>query len=603
MQYRIKLFSCCKRTCRLATTSSSLAQYAYLNSALGAASDVSVIGANAFTLTRQLDGRHRLSRFSIDGHLHAAYTYDAENRLAAVSNDAFTVSYAYTTDGLDAGWTLTVTNGTVISRALTRDNYRRTLVTTITNWVNGTPVTTLSYTHDALGRITSRNSDTFGYNSRSEVISADIQSTASRYAYDGIGNNLWTSVNITTNVYTANSLNQYAAINATQLAYDGDGSLLTNGVWSYTWDSENRLKAGYNNSVCVVSNAYDHAHRRVLKVTPTTTFTYLYDGWNLVQETVQTLQSTVTNRFVWGRDLSGSLQGAGDIGGLLAVQMSGSWYFPLFDHNGNATHYVGEQGSIAAQYTYDAFGRTLTATGPHADAFRHRFSTKYLDVESGLYYYGYRFYAPELMRWLSRDPTGEMHDKSLYGFTRNSPIAAYDSLGLRTVWIQMNYRMPSLGTIPSATREEVNRILQNCVNKRVARSKKGKPCHSVKLFWWQVTSKPASLGFSGGDYLTGYNPTFADVYLEEWTSPLLGHTGDWHVSVNLPDVQSVSTGEGSSFDRGLATVIAHETFLHAVGGKFGHYHWSGFVDASKGLIGGELSDGACKLLCDRLDID
>jgi RHS repeat-associated protein len=110
--------------------------------------------------------------------------------------------------------------------------------------------------------------------------------------------------------------------------------------------------------------------------------------------------------------------------------MSGSWYFPLFDHNGNATHYVSEQGSIAAQYTYDAFGRTLTATGPLADAFRHRFSTKYFDVESGLYYYGYRFYAPELMRWLSRDPLKERSSPNLYILVGNTPVVFWDYLGL-----------------------------------------------------------------------------------------------------------------------------------------------------------------------------
>ena len=356
--------------------------------------------------------------------------HDAGNRIASVSNAAFTVAYAYTADGHDAGWTLTATNGTVISRALTRNSYRRGLVTLITNWVNGTPVTPINYTHDALDRITARNSDTFGYNSRSEIISAHIQSTASRYAYDGIGNNLWTSCNATTNTYTANALNQYTAIDATTLAYDGDSNVLTNGVWSYTWDCENRLTAVYSNSVCVVSNAYDHAHRRVLKVTPTTTCTYLYDGWNLIQETVQTSQSTVTNRFLWGRDLSGSLQGAGGIGGLLAVQMGGAWYFPLFDHNGNVTHYIDEQGSIAAEYTYDAFGRTLTATGPLKDAFRHRFSTKYFDAESELYYYGYRYYASELMRWMNRDPVAETGGMNLYVFCHNYGINRFDPLGL-----------------------------------------------------------------------------------------------------------------------------------------------------------------------------
>ena len=93
-------------------------------------------------------------------------------------------------------------------------------------------------------------------------------------------------------------------------------------------------------------------------------------------------------RYVWGRDLSGTLDGAGGVGGLLATEVDGTWYFPLYDNNGNVMDYVSETGEVVASYAYDAFGRTLSATGPMADTFPFRFSTKYYDAETGLYYYG-----------------------------------------------------------------------------------------------------------------------------------------------------------------------------------------------------------------------
>ena len=80
-------------------------------------------------------------------------------------------------------------------------------------------------------------------------------------------------------------------------------------------------------------------------------------------------------------------------------------------------------------YTYDAFGRTVSQSGPLADVFRHRFSTKYHDAETHLYYYGYRFYAPALMRWLNRDPIGEQGGANLYGFCGNNPLGNYDFKG------------------------------------------------------------------------------------------------------------------------------------------------------------------------------
>ncbi len=118
----------------------------------------------------------------------------------------------------------------------------------------------------------------------------------------------------------------------------------------------------------------------------------------------------------WTLDLSETLQGAGGVGGLLAVSVNGSFYFPCYDNNGNVTKYIDESGSVVASYAYDAFGRIIAQTGFLADVFPHRFSTKYFDSETGLYYYGYRFYHPALMRWLTRDPIAEKGGVNLYVF-------------------------------------------------------------------------------------------------------------------------------------------------------------------------------------------
>ena len=77
---------------------------------------------------------------------------------------------------------------------------------------------------------------------------------------------------------------------------------------------------------------------------------------------------------------------------------------------------------------YDDFGRTISQSGPMAEDFRHRFSTKYFDAETGLYYYGYRFYSPSLMRWLNRDPI-DKGGLNLYGFCGNCVVANYDKGG------------------------------------------------------------------------------------------------------------------------------------------------------------------------------
>ena len=123
----------------------------------------------------------------------------------------------------------------------------------------------------------------------------------------------------------------------------------------------------------------------------------MYDGWNLIRETTTTDSGNSTEYYVWGLDLSGSLQGAGGIGGLLLRNTDASSFLYLYDANGNVGQLVDASiGSLAAYYEYAPFGNTLAASGSEAASNPFRFSTKHLDAETGLSYYGYRYYSSEL---------------------------------------------------------------------------------------------------------------------------------------------------------------------------------------------------------------
>jgi RHS repeat-associated protein len=84
---------------------------------------------------------------------------------------------------------------------------------------------------------------------------------------------------------------------------------------------------------------------------------------------------------------------------------------------------------MAASYRYDAYGNTVTASGSLAGANVYRFSSKEFLVNSGLSYYGYRFYDPNLQRWLNRDPIGEEGGINLYTFSNNNAPNRVDYFG------------------------------------------------------------------------------------------------------------------------------------------------------------------------------
>src|SRR5207245_3231170 len=97
------------------------------------------------------------------------------------------------------------------------------------------------------------------------------------------------------------------------------------------------------------------------------------------------------------------------------------------DSNGNITYLVNSSQTVAASYRYDPFGNTMSSSGTLASANVYRFSSKEIHVNSGMYYYLYRFYDPSLQRWINRAPIEEEGGINLYGFAATSPISAYDA--------------------------------------------------------------------------------------------------------------------------------------------------------------------------------
>ena len=185
---------------------------------------------------------------------------------------------------------------------------------------------------------------------------------------------------------------------------------------------------------------YDLQGRRIAKTTEsfvsgvwtiTLSNRFIYDGWNLLAE-INATNNAVINSFVWGLDLSGSLQGAGGVGGLLAITATNAGtHFVGGDGNGNVTVLVNaSNGAATANYEYDPFGNVLRATGPIALLNPFRFASKYVDHESTFHYYGRRYYDPTLGGWITRDPIDEDSESRLYNFVRNDPIQHFDVHGL-----------------------------------------------------------------------------------------------------------------------------------------------------------------------------
>jgi YD repeat-containing protein len=201
------------------------------------------------------------------------------------------------------------------------------------------------------------------------------------------------------------SVNLPATVN---FQYDANGNLTNDGTPSFYYDAENRLTnvtvAGQYQAVFV----YDGLSRRRITTNyawqssnwgPTNATCFIYDGMSVLQERNSNNTPLVT--YTRGLDLSTSLAGAGGIGGLLArTDTNGSTFYHA-DGSGNITALIDSNQNVVARYEYDAFGRMIGKWGTLADANHYRFSSKEFMLQAGIYHYGFRFYEPNLQRWLN----------------------------------------------------------------------------------------------------------------------------------------------------------------------------------------------------------
>jgi len=403
------------------------------------------------------------------------YGWDASRRMTNVTGGGQTFAYVYPGSGRLIG-RVNLPGGPYITN--TFDSLGRQNLTELRT-SGGSVLNLHGYVYDTVDRRTrtsrtnSANSSwsgyaSYGYDAASQLVwgtttnSSGTEVTGERvgYVYDASQNLTVRTNNATLTGFTNNVLNQLTSLPGSTRTHDRRGNIITNTISGesllYAWDDECQLTSVRVDPAATpviqpwrIDFVYDGLRRMRRALTYTwnsgsSSWTsvgetrYLYDGMLIVQE--RSSGNTPQVHYTRGLDLSGTIHGAGGIGGLLMRSHSysaGSWSSHNAYHsdaNGNVTALVNSSGSLQANYKYNPYGGTISSSGTLVTANVMRFSRKPAIFSStglwGLYYYGYRFYDPGTQRWLNRDPIGEEGGRNIYVFCGHSPISQVDPLGL-----------------------------------------------------------------------------------------------------------------------------------------------------------------------------
>jgi RHS repeat-associated protein len=108
------------------------------------------------------------------------------------------------------------------------------------------------------------------------------------------------------------------------------------------------------------------------------------------------------------------------------------YQYHLKDLIGSCTVEIDDQGQQISYEEFTPFGASLLfiGTGSASQLKQYRYSGKERDSVTGFYYYGARYYAPWLGRWLSPDPAGTVNGLNIYAFVTDDPETFWDVGGM-----------------------------------------------------------------------------------------------------------------------------------------------------------------------------
>ena len=228
-----------------------------------------------------------------------------------------------------------------------------------------------------------------------------------------------------------NGLNQLTADGQFSYTYDANGN--TTHIYQakrliaeYRYDALDRLKEVHLPGAKSLTFLYDPMHRRLSKQTSGEKPShYWYHGQNEI--------GAVQDGKVKELRILGNGLGA-EIGAAVALELNGRPMVPIHDHRGNVCGLLDmDWHCLRESYRYGAFGEEKIQAKYWGYAGNPwRFSSKRSDEETGLVYFGRRYYNPNTGRWISSDPAGYQDGPNLYAYVKNQPLTHWDEYGLAT---------------------------------------------------------------------------------------------------------------------------------------------------------------------------
>ncbi|WP_419517142.1 RHS repeat-associated core domain-containing protein, partial [Leyella stercorea] len=221
------------------------------------------------------------------------------------------------------------------------------------------------------------------------------------------------------------------------------------------------------------------------------------------------------------------------------------YYHP--DHLGSSSYITNLEGEVVQHIEYVPFGEVFIEERNNIWNTPYLFNAKEFDEETGLYYYGARYYEPRLSLWMSIDPLSlDYPNMTTYAYCSNNPIMATDVDGERILFVNGYWNSSFIGDWIGSK-------------------------HSKRQYWGKNFDKAAQNFF--GDYSTIIDACFIDGS-SKWGGDMSGkdryEAGYKYAQSNLEQLTSglgenevfnmVTHSEGSAYGAGVAQYLIEQGY-------------------------------------------
>ncbi|HEX8600585.1 MAG TPA: SpvB/TcaC N-terminal domain-containing protein [Chloroflexia bacterium] len=276
---------------------------------------------------------------------------------------------------------------------------------------------TLSMSYDTIHNILSKQQNDEVAQAKGKGKAQQLTTYSQNYTYGGTRPHAPTRIGDRTYTYDANG---------NQTGWTTDKNNTRRNI---VWDEENRIQSIFNNGQ-QLRYTYDAGGERVLKRGPQGETAYVNPYFTIRNADVGT-------KHIWA-------------GGTRLVSQIVNWdntfetrqYFYQPDHLGSSNYVTDAQGAIYQHSEYFPFGETWVEESSNTQRTPYLFGGKELDEETGLYYFGARYYDPRTSVWQSTDPIIDEYldgrrdngfydstNLNLYAYTAQNPLKYVDPDG------------------------------------------------------------------------------------------------------------------------------------------------------------------------------